>query len=131
MLRLSRELNQSAFSKSRMLCRHDRNMDQRNYEAKRQQMIEKQIRARGVKDERVLNALFQIERHQFVLPGMEGQAYEDTPHGIGERQTISQPYIVALMTELAQISPDSKVLEVGTGSGYQTAVLSVLAREVF
>jgi protein-L-isoaspartate(D-aspartate) O-methyltransferase len=94
-------------------------------------MIDRQIRARGVKEQRVLDALLRVERHQFVLPGMEELAYEDTPHGIGERQTISQPYIVAFMTELARISKDSKILEVGTGSGYQTAVLSVLAREVF
>jgi protein-L-isoaspartate(D-aspartate) O-methyltransferase len=106
-------------------------MKQKDFEAQRKQMIERQIRARGVKDERVLDALLRVERHQFVLPGMENLAYEDTPHGIGERQTISQPYIVAFMTELARISKDAKVLEVGTGSGYQTAVLSVLANEVF
>jgi protein-L-isoaspartate(D-aspartate) O-methyltransferase len=104
---------------------------QKDFETQRKQMIERQIRARGVKDERVLDALLRVERHQFVLPGMEDLAYDDTPQGIGERQTISQPYIVALMTELAWISKDSKVLEVGTGSGYQTAVLSVLAQEVF
>jgi len=106
-------------------------MKQKDFETQRKQMIERQIRARGVKDQRVLDALLRVERHQFVLPGMEDLAYDDTPHGIGERQTISQPYIVAFMTELARISRDSKVLEVGTGSGYQTAVLSVLAQEVF
>jgi protein-L-isoaspartate(D-aspartate) O-methyltransferase len=103
----------------------------KDFETQRKQMIDRQIRARGVKEQRVLDALLRVERHQFVLPGMEELAYEDTPHGIGERQTISQPYIVAFMTELARISKDSKILEVGTGSGYQTAVLSVLAREVF
>jgi protein-L-isoaspartate(D-aspartate) O-methyltransferase len=102
-----------------------------DYEKERREMIERQIRARGVKDERVLNALQQVERHRFMLPGMEGQAYQDSPHGIGEKQTISQPYIVAFMTEVARIQENSRVLEVGTGSGYQTAVLSVLAKEVF
>ena len=97
----------------------------------RKQMVEKQIRARGVKDEAVLNAMMRIERHHFVPQGLENAAYNDTPLSIGEGQTISQPYIVALMTELAKVHKNSRVLEVGTGSGYQAAVLSVLAREVY
>ncbi|MCI0416954.1 protein-L-isoaspartate(D-aspartate) O-methyltransferase [bacterium] len=97
----------------------------------RKQMVEKQIRARGVKDPRVLDALIRVERHHFVPQGLEIAAYDDTPLSIGEGQTISQPYIVALMTELAKVQPASKVLEVGTGSGYQAAVLAVLAKEVF
>jgi len=97
----------------------------------RKQMVEKQIRARGVKDPRVLDALIRVERHHFVPQGMETVAYDDNPLSIGEGQTISQPYIVALMTELAKVQPASKVLEVGTGSGYQAAVLAVLAKEVF
>jgi protein-L-isoaspartate(D-aspartate) O-methyltransferase len=106
-------------------------MDEATLEVLRRQMVERQIRARGVHDPRVLDALLKVRRHDFVPPGMEQEAYEDSPLGIGEGQTISQPYIVAFMTELARVRPDSKVLEVGTGSGYQTAVLSVLAREVF
>jgi protein-L-isoaspartate(D-aspartate) O-methyltransferase len=97
----------------------------------RKEMVEKQIRARGVKDPRVLDALLRVERHNFVPSGMETVAYDDNPLSIGEGQTISQPYIVALMTELAKVQPTSKVLEVGTGSGYQAAVLAVLAKEVF
>jgi len=101
------------------------------FETLRREMVEKQIRARGIRDPRVLDALLRIPRHEFVPPALKAEAYDDTPLGIGEGQTISQPYIVAFMTELACLNPDSKVLEVGTGSGYQTAVLSVLAREVF
>lgn len=97
----------------------------------RKQMVENQIRARGVKDQRVLDALLRVERHHFVPQGLEQAAYDDNPLSIGEGQTISQPYIVALMTELARVQSGSKVLEVGTGSGYQAAVLSVLAKEVF
>ncbi len=104
---------------------------EKKLEDMRKQMVEKQIRARGVKDQRVLDALTRVERHQFVPQGMESAAYDDNPLSIGEGQTISQPYIVALMTELARVQPASKVLEVGTGSGYQAAVLSVLAKEVF
>jgi protein-L-isoaspartate(D-aspartate) O-methyltransferase len=106
-------------------------MDKEKLENLRKEMVEKQIRARGVKDPRVLDALIRVERHNFVPPGMESSAYDDNPLSIGEGQTISQPYIVALMTELARAQPTSKVLEVGTGSGYQAAVLSVLAKEVF
>lgn len=94
-------------------------------------MINAQIISRGVKDPLVLEALHRVKRHEFVLPGHERQAYEDGPLMIGEGQTISQPYIVALMTELARIGPESRVLEVGTGSGYQTAVLAEIAAGVF
>jgi protein-L-isoaspartate(D-aspartate) O-methyltransferase len=97
----------------------------------RKQMVDKQIRARGVKDQRVLDAMMRVERHHFVPQGLESEAYSDSPLSIGEGQTISQPYIVGLMTELAKLRPDSNVLEVGTGSGYQAAILSVLAREVY
>jgi protein-L-isoaspartate(D-aspartate) O-methyltransferase len=99
--------------------------------AMRKEMIDKQIRARGVKDPAVLEAMMRVERHYFVPQGLETAAYNDNPLSIGEGQTISQPYIVALMTELAKINSNSKVLEVGTGSGYQAAVLSVIASEVF
>ena len=106
-------------------------MDEETSEALRRKMVDRQIRARGVRDPRVLDALLWVPRHEFVPAALEEEAYEDTPLGIGEGQTISQPYIVAFMTELACLNPDSKVLEVGTGCGYQTAILSALAREVF
>ena len=97
----------------------------------RQDMVDRQIRARGVNDPVVLEAMLKVKRHEFVTPGQEREAYDDSPLPIGEGQTISQPYIVALMTELARLTPDSKVLEIGTGSGYQAAVLAVIAKEVF
>jgi protein-L-isoaspartate(D-aspartate) O-methyltransferase len=84
-----------------------------------------------VKDPRVLSALLKVERHRFVPEEYLGSAYSDQPLPIGEGQTISQPYIVALMTELLELKGDEKVLEIGTGSGYQTAVLAELAREVY
>lgn len=97
----------------------------------RQQMVNRQIIARGVKDPLVLDAMANVKRHEFVLPGQEVEAYEDGPLPIGEGQTISQPYIVALMTELAKVNKDSRVLEVGTGSGYQAAILSVICARVY
>ncbi len=97
----------------------------------RELMVKNQIEARGVSDERVLNAMRKVERHRFV-PGQHiTSAYEDHPLPIGHGQTISQPYIVALMTELCELNGNEKVLEIGTGSGYQAAVLSLLAKEVF
>ena len=97
----------------------------------RQQMVNRQIIARGVKDPLVLDAMTKVKRHEFVVPGQEAEAYEDGPLPIGEGQTISQPYIVALMTELAKVNKDSRVLEVGTGSGYQAAILSVICARVY
>lgn len=97
----------------------------------RQRMVDEQIIARGVKDERVLAAMLKVPRHKFVPQKLERFAYEDGPLPIGHEQTISQPYIVALMTELACVSPEDKVLEIGTGSGYQAAILAELAREVY
>ncbi len=94
-------------------------------------MVETQIVARGVRDQRVLAAMREVPRHLFVDPSESVRAYEDHPLPIGGNQTISQPYIVALMTELAEIGPQDKVLEIGTGSGYQSAVLSKLAKEVY
>jgi len=96
-----------------------------------EKMVETQIKARGVKDPRVLSALLKVERHRFVPEEYLGSAYSDQPLPIGEGQTISQPYIVALMTELLELKGDEKVLEIGTGSGYQAAVLAELAREVY
>ena len=93
-------------------------------------MVATQIKARGVKDERVLQAMRAVPRHLFVPPAYQDQAYEDHPLPIGEGQTISQPYIVAVMSEALELEGGEKVLEVGTGSGYQAAVLSHLAGEV-
>jgi protein-L-isoaspartate(D-aspartate) O-methyltransferase len=97
----------------------------------REEMVETQIKARGVKEPRVLAAMLKVERHLFVPEDLHPTAYSDQPLPIGEGQTISQPYIVALMTELLGLKGDEKVLEVGTGSGYQAAILAQLAKEVY
>jgi protein-L-isoaspartate(D-aspartate) O-methyltransferase len=94
-------------------------------------MVDFQIRARGVSDPRVLAAMEKVPRHLFVPEGMRSGAYADEPLPIGEGQTISQPYIVAYMTEALELAGGERVLEIGTGSGYQTAVLAEVAREVF
>jgi protein-L-isoaspartate(D-aspartate) O-methyltransferase len=94
-------------------------------------MVREQIESRGVSDARVLAAMRKVPRHEFVPEHLAGAAYEDHPLPIGYGQTISQPYIVALMTELLHLTPESKVLEVGTGCGYQTAVLAEIAAEVY
>jgi protein-L-isoaspartate(D-aspartate) O-methyltransferase len=99
--------------------------------AMREKMVETQIKARGVKDPRVLSALLKVERHLFVPEEHLNSAYSDQPLPIGEGQTISQPYIVALMTELLELKGEEKVLEIGTGSGYQAAILGELAKEVY
>ncbi len=97
----------------------------------RRSMVEDQLRARGVKDERVLQTMARVPRHEFAPEPYRGQAYEDHPLPIGEGQTISQPYIVALMLEALALTPADRVLEVGTGSGYVTALLAELVAEVF
>jgi len=97
----------------------------------REAMAEDQIRARGVRNERVVEAMLQVPRHLFVPTELRAHAYEDKPLEIGEGQTISQPYVVALMTELARLDRGDTVLEIGTGSGYQSAVLARLARRVY
>jgi protein-L-isoaspartate(D-aspartate) O-methyltransferase len=96
----------------------------------RRTMVARDLRGRGIKDERVLAAMGEIPRHLFVPERQRPSAYADRPLPIGERQTISQPYIVALMTELLELQPSERALEIGTGSGYQTAVLAQLAAEV-
>ena len=96
----------------------------------RQRMVDAQLRARGVADERVLAAMLRLPRHEFVPERYRAEAYEDHPLPIGEEQTISQPYIVALMLEALALTPTDRVLEVGTGSGYVTALLAELAAEV-
>jgi protein-L-isoaspartate(D-aspartate) O-methyltransferase len=97
----------------------------------RQLMVDSQLRARGISDTRVLDAMLRVPRHEFVPGPYRAQAYEDHPLPIGDGQTISQPYIVAVMLQSLQLSPTSKVLEVGTGSGYVTALLAELAAQVF
>jgi protein-L-isoaspartate(D-aspartate) O-methyltransferase len=97
----------------------------------RQRMVALQVARRGVTDQHVLEAMRQVPREAFVGDGMEEFAYEDNPLPIAAGQTISQPYIVALMIEAAQIKPSDRVLDVGTGSGYAAAVLSRLAAKVF
>lgn len=96
----------------------------------RERMVAEQIVSRGIRDPRVLEALRTVPRHLFVPPGQQPLAYADRALPIDERQTISQPYIVAAMTELLAPGPRARVLEIGTGSGYQTAILSLLAAEV-
>jgi protein-L-isoaspartate(D-aspartate) O-methyltransferase len=102
-----------------------------DFKAMRERMVETQIKARGIKDARVLSAMLKVERHRFVPKEYQSSAYSDQPLPIGGGQTISQPYIVALMTELLELKGDEKVLEVGTGSGYQAAILAELAKEVY
>lgn len=102
-----------------------------HFAVERHDMVENQIRARGIRDQRLLSAMASIPRHEFVEARYRDQAYQDHPLPIGASQTISQPYIVALMLELLQLDSSSKVLEIGTGSGYQTAVLSKLASHVY
>lgn len=102
-----------------------------DFKAMREKMVETQIKARGVKNPRVLSALLKVERHRFVPEENLNSAYSDQPLPIGEGQTISQPYIVALMTELLDLKGDEKVLEIGTGSGYQAAILAELSKEVY
>ena len=93
-------------------------------------MVEEQIRRRGIRDERVLAAMEEIPRHRFLPPALRHKAYADEPQPIGEGQTISQPFIVAEMTAALRLTGAEKVLEIGTGSGYQTAILAKLARRV-
>jgi protein-L-isoaspartate(D-aspartate) O-methyltransferase len=99
--------------------------------AARQLMVNSQLRARGISDPRVLDAMLRVPRHRFVPETCRAQAYDDHPLPIGDGQTISQPYVVALMLESLQLAPTDKVLEVGTGSGYVTALLAELASQVF
>jgi protein-L-isoaspartate(D-aspartate) O-methyltransferase len=101
------------------------------YAKKRREMVEQQLRARDITDRRVLEVMGQIPRHLFIPPSLRGEAYEDFPLPIEEGQTISQPYIVALMTQCLELKGNERVLEVGTGSGYQAAVLSQLAALVY
>jgi len=101
------------------------------YNKQRTRMINNHLMARGITDERVLKTMATVPRHLFVDEGIQDQAYSDNPLPIGSRQTISQPYIVGLMTEALELKGTEKVLEIGTGCGYQTAILAELADRVF
>jgi len=102
-----------------------------SYQIKRLKMVKTQIQRRGVKDQNVLSAMEKVPRHLFVPDNVKEYAYEDEPLPIGQGQTISQPYVVALMTELLELKQSSKVLEIGTGSGYQAAVLAEICDSVY
>lgn len=102
-----------------------------SFEARRTRMVDEQIRARGIRNPRVLDAMARVPRHEFVPESARPLAYADQPLSIGYGQTISQPYIVAYMTELLDPQPANRVLEVGTGSGYQAAILAELVSEVY
>ncbi|MBA7680175.1 Protein-L-isoaspartate O-methyltransferase [subsurface metagenome] len=102
-----------------------------HYEKLREQMVRDQFIARGITDQRVLAAFYKVEREKFVPCEVRDNAYQDFPLSIGEGQTISQPYMVALMTQSLELKGDEKILEIGTGSGYQTAILAELARKVY
>ena len=98
---------------------------------KRKAMVDNDIKSRGIKDKTVIEAMGRVPRHLFVDKSLSARAYEDYPLPIGEGQTISQPYVVALMTEALRLKPADRVLEIGTGSGYQAAVLSVIVKQVY
>ncbi len=102
-----------------------------DYEQKRQWMVDTQLIPRGLKDSRVINAMLKTPRHLFLEEDMRERAYEDIALPIGCGQTMSQPYMVAVMTELLELKGDEKVLEIGTGSGYQAAILSEIAKDVY
>ncbi len=97
----------------------------------RNRMVKSQLISRGIKDARVLDTMRKVPRHRFVEEALVSQAYNDHPLPIGEKQTISQPYMVALMTEALELQGNEKVLEIGTGSGYQTAILAELAYKIY
>jgi protein-L-isoaspartate(D-aspartate) O-methyltransferase len=102
-----------------------------DYRLARERMVKNQLIPRGIADENVLQAMGKIQRHLFVEEALVGEAYNDHPLPIGNKQTISQPYIVALMTEALELTGKEKVLEIGTGSGYQTAILAELSDRVY
>lgn len=106
-------------------------MDVDELARRRQLMVELQIRARGIYDGEILSAFMSVPRHRFVGPGLQDSAYADHPLPIGEGQTISQPYMVALMTQCLGLKSTDRVLEIGTGSGYQTAILATIAAGVY
>lgn len=104
---------------------------EKEFEHSRKLMVKTQLAGRGIRDSRVLSAMAEIPRHIFVSKALEYHAYDDTPLSIGYGQTISQPYMVAIMTESLGLKGDERILEIGTGCGYQTAILMKLCREVY
>ena len=114
-----------------MLRQDEARSANKDYEKEREHMVKSQLARRGIKDKRVLEAMRQVPRHLFIPESMRNLAYCDGPLPIGHGQTISQPYIVALMTEILELAGQETVLEVGTGSGYQAAILSRLAHQVY
>ena len=106
-------------------------LEANRFTLERHKMVESQLRARGIRDEPVLSAMGRVPRHEFVEPHYRDQAYEDHPLPINAGQTVSQPYIVALMLEILHLDPSSRVLEIGTGSGYQTAILAEICAHVY
>ncbi len=113
------------------MLRVDTSSEAERYSVQRARMVESQLRRRGIRDERVLDAMLRIPRHEFVPEDYRSQAYEDHPIPIGENQTISQPFIIAVSLQALALMGTEVVLEVGTGSGYQSALLAVLARTVY
>src|SRR6186713_229009 len=114
-----------------MACAGSETTGQYNFSAMRERMVETQIRARDVQNAAVLSAMGRVPRHLFVPDDLRHFAYDDRPLPIGRGQTISQPYIVAYMTEVLQLAPAHSVLEIGTGSGYQAAVLADIVKQVY
>ncbi|OAI57998.1 protein-L-isoaspartate O-methyltransferase [Verrucomicrobiaceae bacterium SCGC AG-212-N21] len=114
-------------------CEGETPKDEAGFEKAREKMVREQLTAEGrdIKNQRVLRAMGKVPRHEFVPENLRGQAYRDSPLPIGHEQTISQPYIVAFMTEALDPKPGERVLEIGTGSGYQAAVLAALGTEVY
>ncbi len=112
-------------------CNYGQNYGPDEYGRERRDMVQSQIKFRGVHDQQVLDAMMKVQRHLFVLPSYRSEAYNDYPLPIGAGQTISQPYIVAFMTEALELKKEDKVLEIGTGSGYQAAVLAEICDSVF
>jgi protein-L-isoaspartate(D-aspartate) O-methyltransferase len=112
-------------------CGDGSRADAQDHQAEARRMVQGQLRARGIADERVLAAMAKVPRHRYVPEAIRHEAYDDSPLPIGFGQTISQPYIVAFMTEALALQPSDVVLEIGSGSGYQAAILGELAREVY
>lgn len=112
-------------------CSNKQNLKEDKYFRMRKRMVEQQIKNRGIHDKKVLDALMNVPRHKFVLEEYKDHSYDDSPLPIGYNQTISQPYIVAYMTEILNPDKTKKVLEIGTGSGYQAAILSLLYKDVY
>jgi len=114
-----------------VIYEYDKNEEIDDYIKKRQDMVISQLKSRDIVDSKVLQAMLTVPRHKFVDEHIRESAYNDYPLPIGEGQTISQPYIVALMTQLLELKGDEKVLEIGTGSGYQSAILAEIVKEVY